>query len=77
MAAQKAQKCRTEFEDVHYDEAILHLLKDSRQAMSLELISFITGIRKDRACKVLKNLRRWKLVVPATVQKVTFYKTSS
>jgi DNA-binding transcriptional regulator GbsR (MarR family) len=43
------------------DQKVLAVLKDSKTPLSLELISLLTGIRKDKLCYVLKSLERYGL----------------
>lgn len=57
-----------------YDRVILKLLKDAKQPLSVELISFLTGINKSRCCKILSRLeKKWKTIKRVTVSKTSYY----
>jgi DNA invertase Pin-like site-specific DNA recombinase len=57
-----------------YDKVIIRLLKDFKQPLSVELISFLTGISKSRCCKVLNRLeKKWKTIRRVTVSKASYY----
>jgi hypothetical protein len=57
-----------------YDRVIVRLLKDFRQPLSVELISFLTGINKSRCCKVLDRLeKKWRMIRRVTVSKSSYY----
>jgi Fic family protein len=69
-----SSKYTTAVETEPYDQAILRLLRESEEPMSVELISFLTGISKSRCCKVLRKLEeKWSLVRKVTVSKVAYY----
>jgi predicted transcriptional regulator len=60
-----------------YDDVILKLLKDFNQPLSVELISFLTGISKSRCCKILDKLeKKWRIIKKATVSKASYYTLS-
>ena len=62
-------------EDEAYDRVILKLMREFEEPMSIDLISFMTGIDKPRCCKVLKRLeKKWKLVRRVTTAKVSYYR---
>lgn len=57
-----------------YDQAILKILKEAKDPLSVELISFLTGISKSRCCKILSKLEgKWNLVRKVTVSRVAYY----
>lgn len=57
-----------------YDQIILKVLRESKEPMSVDLISFLTGINKSRCCKILNKLeKKWKLIRKVTVSKTTYY----
>jgi len=57
-----------------YDRVILKVLREAKEPLSIDLISFLTGISKSRCCKVLKRLEeKWKLVRKVTVSKSAYY----
>jgi len=60
-----------------YDRVIVKLLKDFKQPLSVEMISFLTGISKPRCCKILNNLeKKWRIVKKVTVSKASYYALS-
>jgi len=60
-----------------YDRIIVKLLKDFKQPLSVELISFLTGINKSRCCKILSKLeKKWRIIKKVTVSKVSYYTLS-
>jgi len=60
-----------------YDRVIVKLMKDFKQPLSVELISFMTGISKQRCCKTLNKLeKKWKIVRKATTSKASYYALS-
>ena len=59
-----------------YDRVIVKLLKDFKQPLSVELISFLTGISKSRCCKILSSLEKWRIVKKVTVSKASYYTLS-
>lgn len=60
-----------------YDKVIVKLLKDFKQPLSVELISFMTGISKQRCCKTLNKLeKKWGIVRKVTISKVAYYTLS-
>jgi Fic family protein len=59
-----------------YDRIIVRLLKDFKQPLSIEIISFLTGISKSRCCKTLSKLKRWKIAKKVTVSKSAYYTLS-
>lgn len=61
-------------ETAAYDRAILKVLKEAKEPLSVDLISFFTGISKSRCCKILRKLEaKWNLVRKVTVSKVAYY----
>ncbi|MDI6826775.1 MAG: hypothetical protein QMD36_06395 [Candidatus Aenigmarchaeota archaeon] len=60
-----------------YDRVIVKLLKDFKQPLSVELISFLTGISKSRCCKILSKLeKKWRIIKKVTVSKASYYTLS-
>ncbi len=60
-----------------YDGVIVKVLKDFKQPLSVELISFLTGIGKSRCCKVLDKLeKKWRIIKKVTVSKASYYTLS-
>ena len=60
-----------------YDGVIVKVLKDFNQPLSVELISFLTGIGKSRCCKVLTKLeKKWRIIKKVTVSKASYYTLS-
>jgi Fic family protein len=60
-----------------YDRIIVKLLKDFKQPLSVELISFLTRISKSRCCKILSRLeKKWRIVKKVTVSKASYYTLS-
>jgi DNA-binding transcriptional regulator GbsR (MarR family) len=57
-----------------YDTVIIKLLKEVNQPLSVELISFLTGISKPRCCMTLKRLeRKWDMIRKVTVKEAAYY----
>jgi predicted transcriptional regulator len=53
------------------------LLKDFKQPLSVELISFMSGIGKSRCCKILEKLeKKWRIIKKVTVSKASYYTLS-
>lgn len=60
-----------------YDRVIVNLLKDFKQPLSVELVSFLTGISKPRCCKILSKLeKKWRIIRKVTVSKASYYALS-
>ena len=60
-----------------YDRVIVNLLKDLKQPLSVELVSFLTGISKPRCCKILSKLeKKWRIIRKVTVSKASYYTLS-
>jgi len=59
-----------------YDRVIVKLLKDFKQPLSVELVSFLTGISKSRCCKILSSLEKWRIIKKVTVSKASYYTLS-
>lgn len=59
-----------------YDKVIVKLLKDFKQPLSVELISFLTRISKSRCCKILNSLEKWRIIKKVTVSKASYYTLS-
>jgi predicted transcriptional regulator len=60
-----------------YDRVIVKVLKDFKQPLSVELISFLTGISKPRCCKILNKLeKKWRIIKKVTVSKSSYYTLS-
>jgi DNA invertase Pin-like site-specific DNA recombinase len=60
-----------------YDRVVVRLLKDFKQPLSVELISFLTGISKSRCCKILNRLeKKWRIIKRVTVSKTSYYTLS-
>jgi len=60
-----------------YDGVILKLLKDFKRPLSVELISFLTGISKQRCCKIIHKLeKKWRLIRKVTISKSAYYTLS-
>ena len=78
-ARERVERIRSKYgalaEEEAYDEVVLKLMREFEEPMSIDLISFITGIDKPRCCKILKRLeKKWKLVRKITAVKVSYYK---
>ena len=68
------QRYRQMREKDPYDQVILKVLKESKEPLSVDLISFLTGIDKSRCCKVLRRLEeKWSLITKVTVSRVAYY----
>ena len=81
-ARERVERIRSKYgalaEDEAYDRVVLKLMREFEEPMSIDLISFISGIDKPRCCKVLKRLEeKWKLVRRVTVAKVSYYRATS
>ena len=55
------------------DQKVLEVLGYSKAPISLELISLLAGIRKDKLCCVLKSLARYGLVRKKYKKLVSFW----
>jgi len=77
-AERLAAKYRKMVEITPYDQVILNLLKEVKEPLSIDLISFLTGISKSRCCKILRKLEeKWGLVKKVTVAQVAYYTATS
>ena len=77
-AEQIAARYRKMVEIEPYDEVVLKLLREMKEPLSIDLISFLTGISKSRCCKILKKLEEtWRLVKRVTVARVAYYVAAS
>lgn len=57
-----------------YDQVILEVLREADKPLSVDLVSFLTGISKSRCCKILKKLeKKWRIVKKVTVSKTGYY----
>jgi predicted transcriptional regulator len=57
-----------------YDQVILKVLKEAKEPLSVDLISFLTGINKTRCCQTLKRLeKKWDMVRKVTEVKTAYY----
>jgi len=57
-----------------YDQVILKVLKEAKEPLSVDLISFLTGINKTRCCQTLKRLeKKWDMVRKVTVKESAYY----
>lgn len=57
-----------------YDQVILKVLRDAKEPLSVDLISFLTGISKTRCCQTLKRLeKKWEMVRKVTVRESAYY----
>lgn len=57
-----------------YDTIILKVLKEANEPVSVELISFLTGISKSRCCRILKRLdKKWGMIKKVTVRETAYY----
>ena len=58
----------------HYDKAVLEILERSGNALSLEGLSILSGIRRDRLCKVIRTLEKFGKIEVATEKRIKFYR---
>jgi hypothetical protein len=57
-----------------YDQVILKVLKEAKEPLSVDLISFLSGISKTRCCQTLKKLeKKWDMVKKVTVRESAYY----
>lgn len=57
-----------------YDQVILQVLREAKEPLSVDLISFLTGINKSRCCHTLKRLeKKWDMVRKVTVRETAYY----
>ncbi len=57
-----------------YDQVILKVLREAKEPLSVDLISFLTGINKSRCCQTLRRLeRKWDMVRKVTVKESAYY----
>lgn len=57
-----------------YDQVILKVLRETNEPLSVDLISFLTGINKSRCCQTLKRLeKKWDMVRKVTVRETAYY----
>ena len=56
------------------DSEILELLSNTKESISLDTIKFCLQISKDKACKRLNKLARWRQVRLVTKRKTSFWK---
>lgn len=80
-AESRVKKMLSKYENLKeqeaYDSVIVKLLKDFKQPLSVELISFLTGISKPRCCKILDKLeKKWRTIKKVTVSKASYYTLS-
>lgn len=59
-----------------YDRVILKVLREAKEPLSVDLISFLTGINMSRCCQILKRLeKKWDMVRKVTVKESAYYTT--
>lgn len=69
-----SEKYRKMVKNDSYDQVILEVLREADKPLSIDLISFLTGISKSRCCKILKKLeKKWKTVRKVTVRESAYY----
>ena len=57
-----------------YDHVILKVLREAEEPLSVDLISFLTGINKSRCCRTLERLaKKWNMIRKVTVRETTYY----
>lgn len=61
-------------ESLTYDQRILEILKVAGIPLPLNFLSRISGIPKDRCCRVLQSLERYGYIRKSTIQQAAFFK---
>lgn len=57
-----------------YDQVILKVLREAKEPLSVDLISFLTGINKSRCCQTLRRLeKKWDMIRKVTVKESSYY----
>lgn len=69
-----SSKYRRLAETEAYDQVILKVLREAKEPLSVDLISFLTGINKSRCCQTLKRLeKKWDMIRKVTVRETAYY----